>query len=51
MKLSLAAFAIAMLAEAALAANCKGGLNYCGRQLNRIGIDSPGHQMAWDAFR
>jgi hypothetical protein len=51
MKLSLAAFAVAMLAEAAVAANCKGGLDYCGRTLNRIGTDSPDHQMAYDAVR
>jgi hypothetical protein len=31
MKLSLAAFAVAMFAEAALADNCKGGLYYCGK--------------------
>ena len=38
MKLSLAAFAVAMFAEAALAANCKGGLYYCGRTLLKKGI-------------
>jgi hypothetical protein len=38
MKLSLAAFAVAMFAEAALADNCKGGLYYCGKTLLKIGI-------------
>jgi hypothetical protein len=41
MKLSIAAFAVAMFAEAALAANCKGGLEYCGRTLLKIGMVLP----------
>jgi hypothetical protein len=47
MKISLAvSLTIAMLTGAAVARNCNGGLNYCGRTLNKIGTDSPGHQMA-----
>ncbi|KAM0689870.1 hypothetical protein Q7P36_010742 [Cladosporium allicinum] len=38
MKISLAAsLTLAMLAEVAVARNCDGGLNYCGKTLNKIG--------------
>jgi hypothetical protein len=46
MKISMASLALAMLAEVAIAKNCKGGLNYCGFTLLAIGevppwIDTP----------
>jgi hypothetical protein len=34
----LASVALAMLAETAFARNCDGGLDYCGYNLNKIGI-------------
>ena len=37
-KLSLAAFAIAILADAAVAANCEAGLEYCGNTLLKKGM-------------
>jgi hypothetical protein len=38
MKLPIAAFAIAILADAAVAANCKAGLKYCGKSLLKKGM-------------
>lgn len=43
MKISLAAsLTLAMLAEVAVARNCDGGLNYCGKTLNKIGTPPGG---------
>jgi hypothetical protein len=41
MKISMASLALAMLAEVAIARNCKGGLNYCGFTLLAIGEVPP----------
>ena len=40
-KISIATLALAMLAEVAIAKNCKGGLNYCGFTLLAIGKALP----------
>jgi hypothetical protein len=37
MKISVASLALAMLAEVAIARNCKAGLDYCGPTLLAIG--------------
>jgi hypothetical protein len=46
MRISLASFVLAMLAEVAVARNCNAGLDYCGTTLRSIGRP-PGFKVAF----